>query len=80
MLLSYCGEPKITAEIERELKLDDRILLYQTVKLADNVDPKELILKESKKASEAKKHQDLEKEEAEYGKKEEFDEEVNNGL
>ena len=80
VLLNYCGEPKITAEIERELKLDDRILLYQTLKMADSVDPKELLLKESKKASEAKKDQDLEKEEVENWKIEEFNEEVNNGL
>jgi len=80
VLLNYCGEPKITAEIERELKLDDRILLYQTLKMADNVDPKELLLKESKKASEAKKGQDLEKEEVEDWKIEKFNEEVNNGL
>ena len=80
VLLNYCGESTITAEIERELKLDDRILLYQTVKLADNVDPKELLLKEPKNASEAKKDQDVAKEEAENVKKEESNEEVNNGL
>ncbi|MBW1800352.1 MAG: 30S ribosomal protein S6 [Deltaproteobacteria bacterium] len=80
VLLNYCGEPKITAEIERELKLDDKILLYQTVKLADSVDPKEMLLKESKEASGAKKDQDSDREEAEIMKKEESNAEVNNGL
>jgi len=47
ILLNYCGEPGVTAELERELKLDDRVLLYQTVKLADDVDPQELLLKET---------------------------------
>ena len=47
VLLNYCGEPGVTAELERELKLDDRVLLYQTVKLADDVDPQELLLKET---------------------------------
>ena len=47
VLLNYCAEPGATAELERELKLDDRVLLYQTVKLADHVDPQELLLKET---------------------------------
>ena len=43
VLLKFCGEPKITGELERELKLDDRILLFQTVKLSDHVNPDELM-------------------------------------
>ena len=46
VLVEYCGQSTLTAELERDLKLDDRILLYQTVKLADEVDPEELLLKE----------------------------------
>lgn len=46
VLVEYCGLSGLTAELERYLKLDDRILLYQTVKLADTVDPEELLLKE----------------------------------
>ncbi|MBU2498478.1 MAG: 30S ribosomal protein S6 [Proteobacteria bacterium] len=46
VLLNYCGESGITAELGRGLKLDDRVLLFQTVKLADDVDPEELLLKE----------------------------------
>ena len=46
VLMNYCGMPGLVAEIERDLKLDDRVLKYQTVKLADKVDPQELVLKE----------------------------------
>ena len=49
VLVDYCGNPGITVELERGLKLDARILKYQTVHLADNVDPEELILKEKEK-------------------------------
>lgn len=51
VLIDYCGLPGITHKLERGLKLDDRILKYQTVKLADKVEPQELI----KKEQEAKK-------------------------
>lgn len=46
VLVDYCGGPEITAEIERELKLDDRVLKHQTVKLEDNADPQALLQKE----------------------------------
>ncbi len=46
VLLNYCGGPEATSDLERDLKLDDRILKYQTVKLASDVDPQELIQKE----------------------------------
>ncbi len=42
VLLQYCGEPGITAELKRELSLDDRLLKYQTIKLSDNADPEAL--------------------------------------
>ena len=65
VLVNYCGGPGISSELERSLKLDDRVLLYQTVKLADEVDPQELILKEKKamKESPGEEEQTLEKEE-----------------
>jgi len=65
VLVNYCGESGVSAELERSLKLDDRVLLYQTVKLADEVDPQELILKEKKvmKKSPAEEEQTLEKKE-----------------
>ena len=31
--------PRFVAELERNMRLDDRILKYLTVKLADQVDP-----------------------------------------
>jgi small subunit ribosomal protein S6 len=43
VLLNYCGGPGITAELERELRLDDKVLKYLTVKLADKVDPEAMI-------------------------------------
>jgi small subunit ribosomal protein S6 len=46
VLTEYCGESGMTAELERNLKLDERILKYQTVKLADKADPEALIEKE----------------------------------
>lgn len=46
VLFEYCGTAGLTTTLERDLKLDDRILLFQTVKLADKVDPEELLLRE----------------------------------
>ena len=64
ILMDYCGDAGVTAILERDLKLDDRVLKYQTVKLADKADPQELILKEkeAKKESEIKEDQVLQKE------------------
>lgn len=45
VLMSYCGDPGVTAELERDLKLDERVLKFQSVKLSDEADPNELILK-----------------------------------
>ena len=42
VLMSYCGGPEAIAELKRELRLDDRVLKHQTVKLADNVDAEAL--------------------------------------
>lgn len=53
VLMEYCGEPGITAELGRGLKFDDKILKYQTVKLADKADPQELILKEKEARKES---------------------------
>ena len=43
--VEFCTEAKSIAELERILKLDDNILKFQTVKLADEADPEELIQK-----------------------------------
>jgi len=46
VLMNYCGGPGLTAELERDLKLDERVLKFQSVKLSDEADPDELIRKE----------------------------------
>ena len=43
--VEFCTEAKSIAELERNLKLDDNILKFQTVKLADEADPEELLKK-----------------------------------
>jgi len=55
VLFNYCGDAGVTMELERDLKLDDRILKYQTVKLAEDVDPQALM----PKAEEGKKEPEV---------------------
>jgi small subunit ribosomal protein S6 len=43
VLMEYCGEHDLTKTFARALKLDDRVLKFQTIKLADRVDPESLI-------------------------------------
>ena len=85
VLMDYCGGPGITAELERDLKLDDRVLKYQTVKLADEVDPEALVHKEeeAKEETAPTEVQAEEKEEAAQDEKTESDvtdKGVNNGI
>lgn len=85
VLMDYCGGSGVTAELERDLKLDDRILKYQTVKLADDVDPQALVNKEeeAKKETAAKEQQPQEEVETAQEEKIESDtsdKEVNNGI
>ena len=42
VLLQYCGGAGITDRLKRDLKLDERVLKYQTIKLSDRVDPEAL--------------------------------------
>jgi small subunit ribosomal protein S6 len=53
VLVDFCANPGVTTELERNLNLDDRIIKYQTVKLADKADPQELIEKERDAQKEA---------------------------
>ena len=46
VVVNYCGDSGTSAELERILKLDDRVLKSMTVKLEDRVDPEELLQKE----------------------------------
>ncbi len=82
VLLEYCGGPETTAVLERDLKLDDRIFKYQTVKLADKVDPQDLILKqkEDEKGESAEGVPALEKAQAFQNKEKAPIEEVKNGV
>jgi len=86
VLMDYCGGPGITAELERDLKLDDRILKFQTVKLADDVEPQELVQREEeakKETAAATEEQAQEVEETAQEEKIESDtsdKEVNNGI
>lgn len=53
-LLDFCGELGLTSELARNLKLDERVLKFQTVKLEDYADPQELIKQEEAKHQESK--------------------------
>jgi small subunit ribosomal protein S6 len=39
VLMDYIGSSDLVAEVERNMRLDDRILKYLTVKLSDKLDP-----------------------------------------
>ncbi len=39
VLLQFCGKPGLTSILERDLRLDDRVMKFHTVKLADEADP-----------------------------------------
>ena len=80
ILIEYCGDPGLTRELERDLKLDDRVLKYQTIKLADHVDPQDLILKqkEDKKETDTEEKEALEIPETERDEKTTWIEEVKN--
>lgn len=42
VLLQYCGGPGITNALERDFRLDDRVIKYQTVKISDHADAEAL--------------------------------------
>ena len=90
VLMDYCGGAGITAEVARALKLDDKILKYQTIKLGDNVNPEDLIEKPEKVEKEAAEEatekvatteeQATEKQEAVQDEEVKPDQEVDNGI
>jgi small subunit ribosomal protein S6 len=47
VLMEYAGESKLVAELERNMRLDERVLKFITVKLEDRFDPE---AEEAKKA------------------------------
>ena len=81
VLLQYCGEPGITAELKRDLKLDERIIKYQTIKLSDHADPEALKAKIEESEAVAGKEAELSDEvNTEEKGKEEINQEGENGL
>lgn len=58
ILIEFCAEQELIATLERSLKLDDKILKFQTVKLADKVDPEELLKKQQDETKKADVHED----------------------
>ena len=52
--VEFCAKAESIADLERSLKLDDNILKFQTVKLADQADPEELLKKASESENTAK--------------------------
>lgn len=47
IMMGYCAEPGLVPELERDLKLDDRVLKFQSVKVSDHADPNEMIQKQN---------------------------------
>lgn len=76
VLVDYCGEPGLIVELERNLKLDERVLKYQTVKLADKADPEALIREEeeNRKKRPVKATEDLSGGDKEYAEADESSE------
>ena len=58
VLMEYCGAQELTGTLARALKLDDRILKFQTIKLADWVDPESLIKREEEAKQEPEAAED----------------------
>jgi small subunit ribosomal protein S6 len=48
VLFDFCGVPDMVKTLERNLKLDERVLKFITVKIDDDVDPEELMKEEKK--------------------------------
>ncbi len=54
ILLDYCGPSDIVNELERNMRIDERVLKYITVKLSDSFDMEDLEkMKEPEKSAEA---------------------------
>ena len=62
--IDYAAVPSAVAEIERIFKIDDRLLKYMTLKLADSCDPAAILAEMAKgaaeKAAEATESEDVE--------------------
>jgi len=74
VLMDFVGSADLVAEIERNMRLDDRILKYLTVKLADMVDLESLEVIEDEPPEETESADTPEPEEAESPEAQESEE------
>ncbi len=70
VVVNYCGEGGTSAELERQLKLDDRVLKAMTVKLEESVDPEELLRQEKESQEKSASPGEGASEEAQEGESE----------
>ena len=73
--MDYAGTADLVAEVERNMRLDDRILKYITVKLEDSVDPESFAVQEPEPPPKAEAAVAPESEEAEPDEVQETEEE-----
>jgi small subunit ribosomal protein S6 len=79
VLLQFCGDAGVVDELKRVLRLDERVLKFQTIKLSDHTDPEALKAKADKtnvKTAEA----DAEVQPTETGSENKQQEEVQHGV
>jgi len=58
VLMRYCGGSQIVSELNREFRLDERVLKYQSVKLSDQADPEALKREADKAGGEAREEEE----------------------
>ena len=64
VLLDFCGFPDAVTELERTLKLDDRILKYLTVKIEDDIEQTDITVKSKEKEDKPESQSDVEADES----------------
>jgi len=64
LMFEFCGDPDTVNTLEKNLKLDERVLKYITVKIDDDVDPEELMREEKRQEIVAEESHDQAIEEA----------------
>lgn len=79
VLMDYVGSADIVSELERNMRLDDRVLKYLTVKLADQVDL-ESIEPEKSEPPEETESVETSEEEAQPPEAEESEEDKSSGV
>lgn len=75
VLMEYAGGPELVAELERNMRLDERVLKFITVKLADRYDPEKEASSDAAPRREFYEEEGEEEEEAELDESEALDEE-----